>query len=309
MGSKVSDAFPFSRLPVWQHTLGGSLTAKGVGLHTGKMAGLSLHPAPPNSGLVFVRTDLNGKAADIVLRPDAVHRLDRGTTIVDAHQNTISTIEHLLAALCACGVDNARIEVSGPEIPAMDGSALPFCDRIAQTGLQRQEVPRRYMEICKPIEISEGGKTVRLGPGAGLHISATIDYPDTLIGQQSYKFDLNARSFIETIAPARTFGQAHEVDALHQAGLALGGSLDNCLVVDGQNLQNQGGLRFADEFVRHKIVDILGDLALVGAPILGCFTSHCAGHKLNNALLRKVLGDGSSWRWSVLADDGKVSRV
>lgn len=299
----MRDSFPFSALPIWQHTLGAPFAAKGVGLHTGALTQLTILPAAPGTGLVFVRTDIaceGGGGTEIALCPRFVLSTKRGTTLGQTPAHSIATTEHLLAALSACGIDNARIEVSGPEIPAMDGSARQFVDLIIGAGVQRQSTARRYIEICKAVELGENGKLVRFEPADGLQIKAMLDYPDTLIGQQNYQFSLNATAFIRDIAPARTFALAQEVSRLRDRGLARGGGLENCLVVDGLTLQNQGGLRFKDEFVRHKILDILGDIALANAPILGRFTSRFAGHKLNHALLRALLDDPSAWRWTTL---------
>lgn len=253
-----------------------------------------------DTGLVFARTDVRDKDPVIRLHPGAVCQTRRGTCIGNADGVTIATVEHLLAALSACGVDNALIELTGAEVPAMDGSAKNFARIIAQAGLQQQTSRRRYIEILEPLEVQEGAKCVRLEPSNVSQIDARINYPGTLIGEQNFQFETNASGFIRDIAPARTFVLAHEVKDLQQADFALGGSLENCLVVDGMTLQNETGLRFADEFVRHKILDISGDLALAGAPILGRFISNCAGHSLNNAVLLAMQNEDTKWRWTEL---------
>jgi UDP-3-O-[3-hydroxymyristoyl] N-acetylglucosamine deacetylase len=298
----VHDSFPFSAPPRWQHTLGKTVSCAGVGLHTGMAVHLGLGPAPADTGLVFVRKDGSGKDAKIILHPRAVCQTRRGTSIGNDDGITLATTEHLLAALTACGVDNAVIEVSGPEIPAMDGSALAFATLIGEAALVRQNTPRRYIEVRKPVTCKDGERWVRIAPSLTPKISARIDYPDTLIGDQSYDFAVTAAGFIADIAPARTFVLTHEIKDLKAAGLALGGTLDNCILVDGMTMQNAGNLRFAGEFVRHKILDILGDMALARAPVLGHFTSNCAGHALNNALIRTLMDDPTAWQYKTLLD-------
>ncbi len=293
----MHDQFPFSAPPRWQHTLGKPVSCTGVGLHTGAAVHLGLGPAAADTGLVFVHKDSSGKEARIALHPGAVCQTRRGTSISNAEGQSLATTEHLLAALTACGVDNAVIEVSGPEIPAMDGSARAFVDLIGEAALVRQNTPRRYIKVRKAITCRDGERWVRLAPSTIPKISARIDYPDTLIGDQSHDFIVTAAGFIADIAPARTFALSHEIKGLKEAGLALGGSLDNCILVDGMAMQNEDALRFADEFVRHKILDILGDMALAGAPVLGHFTSNCAGHALNNALIKTLMDDPTAWRW------------
>ncbi len=296
----MNDQYPFSTLPVWQHTLAGPLSFEGVGLHLGVPARLSLSGTAANTGLVFRRTDVQDKNPLITLYPGAVCQTRRGTSIGNVDGVTIATAEHLLAALYACGVDNACIDLHGPEIPAMDGSALDFARSIVRVGVQQQSSPRRFMEIIEPVEVLDDAKSVRLEPFGGLQIEARINYPKTLIGDQMYQIEVNPKGFMREIASARTFVLAQEISALREADLALGGSLDNCIVVDGMTLQNKTELRFKDEFVRHKILDILGDLALAGAPILGRFISDCAGHALNNALLQAMARDRKKWRWTEL---------
>ncbi|PHS29102.1 MAG: UDP-3-O-[3-hydroxymyristoyl] N-acetylglucosamine deacetylase [Robiginitomaculum sp.] len=298
----MHDPFPFSAPPRWQHTLGKTVPCEGIGLHTGIEVRLSLGPAPADAGLVFMRKDGPHRSASIALHPRAVCQTRRGTSIGNVDGVTLATTEHLLAALAACGIDNAVIEVSGPEIPAMDGSALAFATLIKEAVPVSQNIPRRYIEVLKAITCLDGNRQVSLKPSTIPKISARIDYPDTLIGEQSYHFDVTATGFIKDIAPARTFALAHEIKGLKEAGLALGGSLDNCILVDGMTIQNPDNLRFYDEFVRHKILDILGDLALAGAPVLGHFISDCAGHSLNNTLIRTLMDDPDAWRWKTFTE-------
>jgi UDP-3-O-[3-hydroxymyristoyl] N-acetylglucosamine deacetylase len=296
----VSIEFPFKTLPIWQHTLRTPVRAKGVGLHTGQPVQLEINPAAANSGLVFSRLDVRNQPANIALSPEAVCETRRGTRIQNADGVSVATTEHLLAALLTCGIDNAVIGIDGPEVPAMDGSALTFCNAIAKAGLLQQDQPRRYLEVTAPKRCGDDLRSVSIKPNRALHIEASIDYPDTLIGQQSCAFDVTTACFIHDIAPARTFVMANEIEALKAAKLARGGSLDNCIVVEGMHIQNQQPLRFKDEFVRHKILDSLGDLALAGAPILGHFTSYRAGHTLNNTLLSTLMADPEAWRWTTL---------
>jgi UDP-3-O-[3-hydroxymyristoyl] N-acetylglucosamine deacetylase len=297
----VPETFPFIKTPLWQHTLGQSVSCSGPGLHLGGHVRLRLHPAPDNTGLFFRRTDVVDKEAIIDLHPKAVCQTRRGTTISNACGTTVATIEHVLAALSACAIDNAYIDIDGPEVPAMDGCAKVFTDMISKAGVVAQKSPRRFIDVCKTIVCKDGTREVRLEPADGLFISARIEYPNTAIGTQDYEFQASAARFIADIAPARTFALAHEVAALNEAGLGLGGTLDNCLLVDGMDVKNPDGLRFADEFVRHKVLDILGDLALLGAPLRGKFTSNYAGHALNNTLVQAVIADPEAWRWSTPA--------
>lgn len=297
----MNEQIPFSQPSPYQHTVGSPVSCEGVGLHTGKRTRLVLRPAETDTGLVFNRTDVSDKNTCLTLHPQAVYETRRGTCLANADGVSLATVEHVLAALSACGVDNTCIDVDGPEIPAMDGSAQAFTDMVVKAGLVQQKARRKYIEVLQPLECKAGDAYVRLEPSEILHIDASIHYPDTLIGDQDFQLDVTSTSFIKQIAPARTFVLAHEVQALQEEGLALGGSLYNCIVVDGMHIQNQEALRFENEFIRHKVLDILGDLALAGAPILGRFTSHYAGHALNNALLRLLISDHSAWRWKTFS--------
>ncbi|PHS27947.1 MAG: UDP-3-O-[3-hydroxymyristoyl] N-acetylglucosamine deacetylase [Robiginitomaculum sp.] len=297
----VPETFPFTKTPLWQHTLGQSVSCAGPGLHLGGHVRLGLHPAQVDTGLVFRRTDVGASKVSILLHPKAVCQTRRGTSVGNAQGVSIATTEHVLAALSACAIDNAYIDIDGPEVPAMDGCAKAFTDMISKASVVAQKTPRRFIEVCKTVTCRDGARQVRLDPADGLLISAHIEYPNTAIGTQDYEFQASAAHFIADIAPARTFALAHEVAALKEAGLGLGGTLDNCLLVDGMDIENPDGLRFADEFVRHKVLDILGDIALLGAPLRGRFTSNCAGHALNNALVQALMADPEAWRWSIPA--------
>lgn len=297
----VSAPFPSEHMPVWQHTLAAPFACSGKGLHSGKPVRLEVLPAPVNAGLVFERADMPGPAGRIEASARAVCATRRCTSLGNASGARIDMVEHVLAALSACGVDNACIRVDGPEVPGMDGCAAEFCAAIGQAGLERQSAPRRFMQVVKPIRLEADGRHVALEPAPGLSIHAFIAYPDTLIGAQSHEQAITPKTFAETIAPARTFALAGEVAALRAAGLASGGSTDNCLVVDAMSLAPGQALRFDNEFARHKILDILGDLALTGAPVLGRYSSHKGGHTLNTALANALLDDPSAWCWVTLA--------
>jgi UDP-3-O-[3-hydroxymyristoyl] N-acetylglucosamine deacetylase len=287
---------------VFQHTLRAPVTFNGVGLHSGLTLTCVLRPAAPGAGIAFIRTDLTGDNR-IPARAEAVTRTQLGTVVGNAAGVEVSTIEHLMSAFAALGVDNAIVEVDGPELPIMDGSAEPFVRLIDQAGLKRQDAPRRYIEILEPIQVVDGDKSVALIPADQFEMSFEIDFKSSAIGAQRIDIVLDEAAFRDGVAESRTFGFLHEVEALRKAGLARGGSMDNCLVIDGDELMNPEGLRFTDEFVRHKALDALGDLYLVGAPIIGRFEGVLAGHTLNNALARALLARPEAWRTRLYSED------
>jgi UDP-3-O-[3-hydroxymyristoyl] N-acetylglucosamine deacetylase len=254
-----------------------------------------LRPAASGAGISFIRTDLAGDNR-VPARAEAVTRTQLGTVVGNAAGVEVSTIEHLMSAFAALGVDNAVVELDGPELPIMDGSAGPFVRLIDQAGLKRQDAPRRYIEILEPIEVVDGDKSVALVPADQFEMAFEIDFKSSAIGAQRIDIVLDEAAFRDGVAESRTFGFLHEVEALRKAGLARGGSMDNCLVIDGDELMNPEGLRSADEFVRHKALDALGDLYLLGAPIIGRFEGVFAGHTLNNALARALLARPEAWR-------------
>lgn len=229
-------------------------------------------------------------------RPDAVASTRLGTTLANAAGISVATVEHLMAALWAAGIDNALIEIDGPETPIMDGSAQPFLDAIDRAGRRPQQAARQYLQVLEPVEVAEGGAYARLLPAETFEMAFSIDFAAPAIGVQSLDLCLDEAVFRTELADCRTFGLLEEVEALRAAGLGRGGSLDNVVVVSGGDVLNPEGLRRPDEFVRHKIVDAIGDLYLLGAPLLGRFESHCGGHALNNALLRALLARSRSWR-------------
>ncbi|MBB2160178.1 UDP-3-O-acyl-N-acetylglucosamine deacetylase [Gluconacetobacter sacchari] len=281
-----------------QHTLRQSISCVGVGLHTGLRIRLALHPAAENSGIVFRRTDLGGRA--IPGRFD--HVVDtRLSTVVGDPANPalrVATIEHLMAALSACGIDNVLVDVDGPELPVLDGSAADFVFLLECAGQAEQAAPRAVIDILRPVRVTEGDAFAELRPGRepGLALALSIAFPAAAIGEQSFTARLDRRTFRDEIANCRTFTLRQEIEALHAAGLARGGSLDNAIVVDGATVLNPSGLRRPDEFVRHKMIDAVGDLYLAGATINGTFTGHKSGHALNNRLLRTLFADAAAWR-------------
>jgi len=275
-----------------QRTLEHSIRCSGIGLHSGRKIQLVLHPADENSGITFVRSDLG---VEIPARADHVTDTRLCTTIGrdDVH---IATIEHLLSALTGLGVDNARIEVGGPEVPIMDGSSAPFVFLIQCAGIREQSKAKKVMRILKRVAVEEGDKRCCLYPSAGFSVSYLLDYDHPLLRQRRVKIDFSRQAYTREISRARTFGFLHEVEALQKAGLALGGSLENAIVLDTHRVVNEGGLRYEDECVRHKILDTLGDLALSGYPIVGAFEGELTGHDMNHKLVTALLADPSSYR-------------
>jgi UDP-3-O-[3-hydroxymyristoyl] N-acetylglucosamine deacetylase len=285
-----------------QHTLARAAPIEGIGLHSGVQVRGAVRPAPANAGISFVRTDLDGDNR-IAARAEAVTQTRLGTVIANAAGAQVSTVEHLMSALAGLGVDNAVVELDGGEAPIFDGSAQGFVELIDASGLERQSAERAAIEVLEPIEIVVGGKRAALLPAARFEMAFEIDFPSAAIGAQAIDLALDPAVFRREIAPARTFGFLHEVEALRKMGLARGGSMENCLVIDGDTLVNSEGLRFPDEFVRHKVLDALGDLYLLGAPLVARFESVRGGHELNNALARALLARPSAWRRRVAADD------
>lgn len=281
---------------VWQHTVATQAFCAGVGVHSGVFARVALLPAPVNTGVVFVRTDVVGRDNRVPARSAFVRRTQLNTEIVNAEGVSVSTIEHLMAALSACGVDNVVVEIDGPECPIMDGSALPFVQMIDRAGRRPQEAARAFLEVVAPVEVRFGEKLARIEPAASFEVDFEIRYENPVIGRQRVVLEVDAESFRGELAAARTFGFLHEVEQLRAAGLARGGSLDNAVVVDGDRVMNPEGLRMEREFVRHKALDAVGDLYTLGAPVIGRFTSVCGGHALNNALCAALLQKPAAYR-------------
>ena len=264
---------------------------------------MTLLPAPANTGIVFRRTDAGGKGLEIAAHVENVVDDRMCTTLGDGNGATIATVEHLLAALSGCGIDNLYVEVDGGELPIMDGSAAPFVFLIECAGIVEQDAPRRAIEILKSIRIEDNDRQAELSPGVGFSVGFEIEFGSDAIGQQDMNVELVNGTFKGELSRARTFGFIEEVDRLRAMGLALGGSLDNAVVVSGDQVLNEDGLRYKDEFVRHKILDSVGDLYLAGAPIIGHFKGCRSGHALNHAIVRALLADKGSWRYTNVLRD------
>lgn len=304
-----------SRLPLvltgitpWrQRTLKAAIDCTGIGVHSGRKVQLVIRPAEPDHGIVFRRSDLR---RDIAARYDNVVDTRLCTILGDAAMQ-VGTVEHLMAALAAQCIDNALIEVNGEEVPILDGSAAPFMFLLDCAGSAEQDAPRQVIEVRRTVRVAAGDAWAELRPMGPLaraerpvlELDVSIDFAAGAIGQQSASLRLRADSFREQVAAARTFAQMQDVAALQEAGLARGGSLENAVVVDGDAVINPGGLRMANEFASHKLVDAIGDLALAGAPLHGRFVAHRTGHNLNNALLRALFAEPDAWR---LADAGPL---
>jgi UDP-3-O-[3-hydroxymyristoyl] N-acetylglucosamine deacetylase len=275
-----------------QRTLRRSVSCAGIGLHSGNKVTLSLKPAPSDFGIRFRRTDLGG-----IEIPATVQHLAgiNYATGLSREAGTVDTVEHLLAALVSLGIDNVIVELNHPEVPIMDGSAGPFVYLINEAGVKRLTSPRRYLKVLRPISLSRGDKRIALYPSEHFKVTYSIAFEHPLLRHQSRTMRINEESFVEEIAPARTFGFLKEVEMLRQQGLALGGSLENAVVIGDTGILNNA-LRFDDEFVRHKMLDVIGDLALVGHPIIGHLVAHRGGHALHTAFAAKVLEESDAWR-------------
>jgi len=280
-----------------QTTLRAQAVVHGIGVHSGAAASLTLKPAAADSGIVFVRTGRDGEA-DRRVRADvrAVTATEFATVLGDAMGPLCSTAEHVLAALAGLGIDNAVVEIDGPEVPIMDGSAAPFVAAIETAGIVALASSKRYIKVLKPIGVTQGDAFGELRPyGRGFRLEVEIDFDHPLIGHQTTALDVDADSFRNELSRARTFGFLRDVNALWDAGYARGSSLDNTLVVSEDRVLNPQGLRFPDEFARHKALDALGDLALAGAPLIGVYRSRRGGHRLNHAVLSALMADSSAW--------------
>ena len=283
-----------------QQTLRNSIHCSGIALHSGAKVSMTLHPAEANSGVVFRRTDADGGTEIQALWKNAVET-PLCTTLVDPKGNQVTTIEHLMSALNGCGIDNVVIELNGPEVPIMDGSAAPFVFLIECAGVAVQDSPRRAIRILTETAVSEPHRSAALSPGAGFTVGFEIDFGDTMIGHQEWFTEVSEGAFKRDVARARTFGFVQEIDKLRAMGLARGGSLDNAIVVNGKEIMNEEGLRYRNEFVRHKVLDSIGDLYLAGAPIIGHFQGERAGHALTLRLLYALFADTDAWEWTELS--------
>jgi len=269
----------------------------GVGLHGGQPARVEIRPARAGTGIVFQRADWPGASGIVPALFDRVVDTRLCTRIANAHGASVSTIEHLMAALAACGVSDAVVRVSGPEVPIMDGSALPFVGAIRAAGLRRLARPRRAIGIRRSVRVTDGARTAALHPAPRFGARFEIDFADGAIGAQALSLVLTGEAVIEALADCRTFARRGEIEALHAAGLGRGGSLENAVVVDGDRVLNPGGLRRPDEFVRHKMLDAVGDLALAGAPVIGRYEGVRAGHEMTSRLLHALFADPDAWEW------------
>ena len=280
-----------------QTTLRSQATVTGVGVHSGLPVNLTIGPAPVDAGFIFARTGADGIDREIQATAQSVIATDLATVLGDRNGPLVSTAEHVLAALRGMGVDNAYIEVDGPEVPIMDGSASAFVAAIEQAGIVEQSARRRYIEVLKTVQAVVGDSFGEIRPHAsGFRAEVEINFSNPAIGRQSYALDLNPESFRRDVSRARTFGCMNDVARLWSAGFALGASFENSVVFDDSKILNTEGLRYADECARHKVLDVVGDLALAGFPILGAFRSVRGGHKLNYAVLSALLADRSAWR-------------
>ncbi len=280
----------------FQHTLAHSVSCVGVALHTGAKVSMRLSPASEDTGIVFYRTDVDTKKSEIRGHYRNVSCTTLGTTVSNKEGISLGTIEHLMAAFWGCRIDNAIVEVNGPEVPIMDGSSEPFVFLIECAGSKKQSKPRKIIEVLKRVEVNEGDKYAAIAPAHGFSVSLEIEFADAAIAKQRAVFHSDDISFKTDLCRARTFGFEHEVEHLRQLGLARGGSLDNAVVVSDGRVLNAEGLRYKDEFVRHKILDCIGDVYLTGAELQGHFTGFRSGHALNNQLLRKFFADKEAWR-------------
>jgi UDP-3-O-[3-hydroxymyristoyl] N-acetylglucosamine deacetylase len=272
-----------------QRSLKSAISASGVGLHTGQKVRLTLRPAPPDTGIVFRRVDL-ASPVDIPARADLVGETRLSSCLIHGGAK-VYTVEHLMSALGGLGIDNLYADLDASELPIMDGSASPFVLLIQQAGIEQQAAPKRFLRVKRRVEVKDGDKWARLDPFDGYKLSFSIEFRHPVIERstQSVEVDFAETSYLKEIARARTFGFMHEVEDLRDSGLALGGGLDNAVVLDEYRVLNAEGLRFADEFIRHKLLDAIGDLYLLGRPLLGAFAAHKSGHALNNKLLRALL--------------------
>lgn len=294
---------------VKQRTLKNVIRATGVGLHTGKKVYLTLRPAAADSGIIFRRVDLD-PPVEISAKPENVGDTQLSTTLVKGDAR-ISTVEHLLSALAGMGIDNAYIDLSAPEVPIMDGSAGPFVFLIQSAGVVEQNAPKRFIRIKQSVEVRDGEKWARFDPYEGFKVSFKIDFQHPVFngGPQDTTIDFSTTSFVKEISRARTFGFMREIEQLRDRNLALGGTMDNAIVLDDYRVLNEDGLRYEDEFVKHKVLDAVGDLYLLGKNLIGAFSGYKSGHALNNVLLRALLANAEAWELVVFNNDAPAPVV
>jgi UDP-3-O-[3-hydroxymyristoyl] N-acetylglucosamine deacetylase len=289
-----------------QRTLKNIIRATGVGLHTGEKVYLTLKPAPVDTGIIFVRVDLEPHVA-VPARPENVSDTRLSTTL-EKDGVKISTVEHLMSAFAGLGIDNAVVELSAPEVPIMDGSAGPFVFLLQSAGIFEQEKLKQFIRIKKPLIVQDGDKWVKFKPFNGFKVSFAIDFDHPILQNsiQLAEVDFSTTSFVKEVSRARTFGFMDDLEALRNAGLAQGGSFDNAIVMDSFHILNDDGLRYEDEFVKHKVLDAIGDLYLLGHPLIGAFSAHKSGHELNNRILRNLVENESAWELVSYEDEEEV---
>ncbi|PIT20562.1 UDP-3-O-[3-hydroxymyristoyl] N-acetylglucosamine deacetylase [Snodgrassella alvi] len=293
-----------------QRTLAKSISVTGVGLHSGERVRLRLHPAASDSGIRFRRIDLAGEQGRIVrLTPELINDTRLSSTVVTTDGIRIGTIEHIMSAFAAYGIDNILVELNAPEIPIMDGSSLPFIYLLQDAGVIDQPAEKRFLRIKQPVMLTEGDKWVRFTPYEGFQVTLTIafDHPVFNRSNQTFQIDFAGQSYVDEISRARTFGFMQEVELMRSHNLGLGGNLSNAIVIDDMDVLNPEGLRYPDEFVRHKILDAIGDLYILGHPVIGAFEGYKSGHAINNALLRKLLAQPEKYEWVTFPHNRQLS--
>ncbi len=292
---------------ILQRTLKQTISATGVGLHSGERVKLTLHPAAPDTGIVFRRTDLP-EPVEVAAQPSLVNDTRLSSTLVTDTGVRVGTIEHLMSAFAGLGIDNVVVDVTAAEIPIMDGSAAPFIFLLQTAGIEEQARPKKFIRVKQPVEVVEGDKWVKLVPHEGFSVELSIEFNHPAFNRapQTVHIDFASRSYIDEISRARTFGFMHEVEYMRQHGLGRGGNLNNAIVIDDEYVLNPEGLRFPDEFVRHKILDAIGDLYIVGHPLIAAFSGHKSGHALNNKLLRVLLATPDAWEFVSFSQTDEV---
>jgi len=285
-----------------QRTIKSLVRATGVGLHTGERVTLTLRPAAPGSGIWFRRTDLD-EPREFRVSPEAVVDT-RLCSALEGNGARVATVEHLMSALAGLGIDNLYIDLDGPEVPILDGSAAPFVYLLQSTGIEVQHAAKRFIRVKHPVRVEDTGKWAEVTPHEGYTLAFRIDFDHPVFKHSAHeiKLDFARQSYVQEVSRARTFGFMREVEYLRSHGLALGGTLDNAIVMDEFRVLNSDGLRYVDEFVKHKVLDAVGDLYLTGHPILGAFAAYKSGHGLNNKLLRALLADATAWEWAEFKD-------
>ena len=280
-----------------QTTIAKEASVSGVGVHSGKPATLTVRPAGEGTGVVFVRSDVVDRPREIPALVTKVTTTELGTNMSNEAGVSVATVEHFLAACAGLGIDNVVAELDGPELPILDGSSKPFVEMLEAAGLKQQAAEKRVLKILKPVEVKQGAKFARLSPGEGFTMKVAIDFATRAIGRQEISFTMQPGAFARDVAWARTFGFAHQAEQLHAIGKGLGASMDNTVVIGDDRVLNPDGLQAPDEFVRHKLLDVIGDLFLAGGTIVGLYEAEQPGHALNNQLLRAVFADAASFAW------------